>query len=323
MKLMQGSEAVVAGALKAGMEFFAGYPITPANKIVDAFIKMGIGVLAEDEIAAINLAIGARIAGKKSMVATSGPGLSLMQESISYAIATEIPLVIVNVQRCGPATGMPTLASQGDVYASVFGSHGGLSPVVFYPSNVEELYTTTIHAFNIAEKYRTPVVLLSDAFLIHLTETCKLKAKPEVVRKHVFLYKHSKITGLVNKDGEVKTEDLEFYEQYITKLKRKLEGIKGHGYKHIERDSSTLIVCYGFIAKLLNDVKASLFVPIRIHPFPEKELKRIAKKYERIVVVESNTGLLKNEIERILRRNVTFVSALNYKKIRKKLRWLK
>jgi 2-oxoglutarate ferredoxin oxidoreductase subunit alpha len=179
VQLMQGNEACAEGAIAAGCTFFAGYPITPATEIAEIlagrlpqigakFIQM------EDEIASIAAVIGASVGGAKSMTATSGPGFSLMQENIGYAAMAEIPCVIVDVQRVGPSTGLPTEPSQGDVMQARWGTHGDHPIIVFCPSTVREVYDLTIRAFNFAERYRTPVILLMDAMLGHMRERIEL-----------------------------------------------------------------------------------------------------------------------------------------------------
>ncbi len=168
--IMEGNQAVAKGAIVAGCKFYAAYPITPAttvgNYIVEDLIKVGGWLYqAEDEIASLGMAIGASFAGVKSMTATSGPGLSLMTEFLSYAGMTETPVVIVDVQRTGPATGMPTKHEQGDLFHAVYGGHGEIPRAVLAPINVEESFYLTVEAFNLAEKYQIPVILLTDASL--------------------------------------------------------------------------------------------------------------------------------------------------------------
>ena len=178
-KLLQGNQAIVLGAIEAGVNFFAGYPITPASDIIHEFVEINKvkTVQMEDEIASINAIIGASLAGAKAMTATSGPGFSLMQESIGLAHMMEVPIVIVNVQRVGPSTGMPTMPAQGDVMQSRYGSHGDYFPIVFYPNSVEELYKYTVSAFNASEESLSPVILLSDEYVSHLYETISVDKK--------------------------------------------------------------------------------------------------------------------------------------------------
>ena len=177
--LLQGNEACAMGALAAGMRFFGGYPITPSTEIAE-FLSVelpkvgGIFIQMEDEIASMASIIGASLAGVKSMTATSGPGFSLMQENIGYASMAEIPCVVVNVMRGGPSTGMPTRPSQGDVMQSRWGTHGDHPTIVLCPQSVLECYTLTIRAFNLAEKYRTPVIVLMDGIVGHMWENIQI-----------------------------------------------------------------------------------------------------------------------------------------------------
>ncbi|MGB9810072.1 MAG: 2-oxoacid:acceptor oxidoreductase subunit alpha, partial [Caldanaerobacter sp.] len=177
--LMQGNEAVVEGAIRAGMRFYAGYPITPSTEIAELCAEKlpfvgGKFIQMEDEIASMAAIIGASLAGLKAMTATSGPGFSLMQENIGFAAMAEVPCVVIDVQRMGPSTGMPTSPSQGDVMQSRWGTHGDHSIIVLSPSSVKEAYYVTIQAFNLSERYRTPVVILMDEVIGHLRETVDL-----------------------------------------------------------------------------------------------------------------------------------------------------
>ncbi len=182
---MQGDEAVALGAIRAGCRFYAGYPITPASEIAEVMARElpkvgGVFIQMEDEIASAAAIIGASLAGVKSMTATSGPGFSLMQEAIGYAVMTETPTVFVDVMRGGPSTGMPTKPSQGDVMQARWGTHGDHAIIALYPSTVQEAYKYIITAFNLAEKYRTPVVFLMDEVLGHMRENFRVLSENEV-----------------------------------------------------------------------------------------------------------------------------------------------
>ncbi len=185
LKFIQGNEACVEGALYAGLEFFAGYPITPSTEIAEhlssrlpargkKFIQM------EDEIASICAIIGASLTGSKVMTATSGPGFSLMQEALGYAVMTEIPSVIVNVQRGGPSTGNPTHVAQGDINQARWGTHGDHAIVALTASNHQDVFNMTVEAFNIAETYRTPVILLLDEVIGHMREPLRIPAPGDI-----------------------------------------------------------------------------------------------------------------------------------------------
>ncbi len=319
-KLLQGNEAVVEGAIKAGLKFFAAYPITPASEIMHSMAgKKGISfVHAEDEIAAINMAIGASIAGAKAMTSTSGPGFSLMQEAIGLATITETPLVVVDVQRVGPGTGMPTLPSQGDVLQSAYGRHGDTYPIVLYPNSVEECYKYTIEAFNAAEENLGPVILLSDGFIGHLYETVDLDSirceiKP---RKREDFGKGTRhFTGLIAKDGMPKTKDFQACREWLHKVKERTEMVaKNYAfYEYLEnKKSDTLLIAYGITSRVVLPLKEkySIFRPIMMYPVLEEELKKISKKYKRITVVDMNDGQYKKEIEQVLKREIESIPVL-------------
>ena len=184
-QLLQGNQACALGALAAGCRFFGGYPITPSSDIAEVMARElpkigGKFIQMEDEIASIASILGASIGGLKSMTATSGPGFSLMQENIGYGVMAEIPCVIVNVQRVGPSTGLPTAPSQGDVMQARWGTHGDHPIIALAPSTVREAFDLTVCAFNFAEKYRTPVILLMDEVVGHMRERTELPP-PEMI----------------------------------------------------------------------------------------------------------------------------------------------
>jgi 2-oxoglutarate ferredoxin oxidoreductase subunit alpha len=184
--LLQGSEACVRGALIAGCRFYAGYPITPATEIMEQMSRQlpkagGIFIQMEDEIASLGAVIGASLTGLKSMTATSGPGFSLMQEHISFACMAEVPCVIVDVMRGGPSTGLPTSPSQGDVMQARWGAHGDHPLIVLCPSSTYEFFDLTVKAFNLSERYRTPVILLADEVIAHTRESVVLPLQGKLV----------------------------------------------------------------------------------------------------------------------------------------------
>jgi 2-oxoglutarate ferredoxin oxidoreductase subunit alpha len=183
--LLQGNEACVEGALAAGMRFYAGYPITPSTEIAEISAEKlpkvgGKFIQMEDELASMGAVIGASLAGLKSMTATSGPGFSLKQENIGFACLTEVPCVVVNVQRGGPSTGLPTLPAQGDVMQTRWGTHGDHPIIVISPFSVREVYDMTIRAFNLSEKYRVPCILLMDEVVAHMRERVELPEKSSI-----------------------------------------------------------------------------------------------------------------------------------------------
>jgi 2-oxoglutarate ferredoxin oxidoreductase subunit alpha len=310
-RLLQGNQAIALAAVKAGLNFYAGYPITPASEILHELVNQKtVKVLQmEDEIASINAIIGSSLAGAKSMTATSGPGFSLMQESIGHAHMMEIPLVIVNVQRVGPSTGMPTFPAQGDILQCKYGSHGDYFPIVFYPNSVAELYEFTFNAFNAAEESLSPVILLSDSYVGHLYETIEETDYPISKRTLAPLGTSNRhFTGLTHENSKPVTSDPEVHKKLIKRLETKQKKVsrKYNDYEYIEnRDSDTLLIAYGAMSRVAYDFKEdfAIYRPIRMFPIVEN-IKDIAKKYKEIVVMEMNTGQYANEVERLLYREV-------------------
>ncbi len=346
IKLMQGNEACVEGALRAGMRFYAGYPITPSTEIAEiASVELpkygGKFIQMEDEISGMAAAIGASLTGIKSMTATSGPGFSLKQENLGFAIIGEIPCVVVNVQRGGPSTGLPTAPSQGDIMQARWGTHGDHSIIALYPNSVREIYDTTIRAFNLAEKYRTPVILLLDEIIGHMREKIEIpddseieiinRKKPTCSPKEYKAYKvkdgdmvpemapfgsgyRFHVTGLVHGEtgfpaGSDKSESL--LNRLIRKIEDNVDDICTYDEYMLE-DADTAIVSFGCtsrsaIAAIKNlrkeGYKIGMFRPITIWPSPEKKLIELSKKVNRIVVVEMNAGQYFLEVDRIAGKN--------------------
>ncbi len=319
-RLLQGNQAIALAAVKAGLNFFAGYPITPASEILHELVNQEtIKVLQmEDEIASINAILGASLAGAKSMTATSGPGFSLMQESIGHAHMMEVPLVIVNVQRVGPSTGMPTFPAQGDILQCKYGSHGDYFPIVFYPNSVAELYEFTFNAFNAAEESLSPVILLSDGYVGHLYETIEEVDYPISERTLAPLGTSNRhFTGLTHEDSMPVTSDPEVHRKLIKHLEAKQKKVsrKYNNYEYIENKSSDiLLITYGALSRAAYDLKEdfAIYRPVRMFPIVEK-IKEIAKKYKEIVVMEMNAGQYANEVERLLHREVKLISIMGGK----------
>jgi 2-oxoglutarate ferredoxin oxidoreductase subunit alpha len=307
-QLVSGNRAIVLGALKAGLKFYSGYPITPASEIMQDFSHENIGF--------VNMVMGASMAGAKSMTATSGPGFSLMQEAIGFGHMTETPAVIVDVQRVGPSTGMPTLAHQSDIMQCRYGSHGDYYPIVFYPNSVKECYIYAIKAFNAAEQAQCPVILLSDAFLARLHESVDLDdVDIKLVERKRFGFGQNDstihITGLLAENGVPKTVDSLYYKKWLARIQKKMDDAakKFAFYEYIEnKDADTLLIAYGITSRVIMELKDkySIFRPIRIFPMLD-ELKQISKKYKRVVVIEMNAGQYVKEVERLLKRDVEFI----------------
>lgn len=347
IRLMQGNEACVEGALKAGMRFYAGYPITPSTEIAELSSEElpklgGKFIQMEDEIAGITAVIGASLTGLKSMTATSGPGFSLKQEGLGYAIITETPIVVVNVQRGGPSTGLPTAPAQGDIMQARWGTHGDHSIIALYPSTVREIYDTTIRAFNLAEKYRTPVILLMDEVIGHMREKVDLpddeefqtinRKKPTCERTEYLPYKvlegdivpemaslgdgyRHHITGLVHSETGFPSGNEDVAEnltrRLIDKIQNNVDDIVEYEEYNLD-DADIAIVAFGGTARSAKTsvdelreagYKIGLFRPITIWPSPEKQLLALSQKVDKIIVVEMNAGQYFLEIERIASKN--------------------
>jgi 2-oxoglutarate ferredoxin oxidoreductase subunit alpha len=328
--LIQGATACVEGAIAAGCRFYAGYPITPSSEIMDLFaIRMpevgGVFIQMEDEIATISAVIGAAWAGKKAMTATSGPGLALMQESISYAAMTETPIVIVDVQRAGPATGAPTLPSQGDVLSARYGGGGDYEIIALCPTSVQEMFDFTVKAFELAERFRVPTLILSDAIINHMREQITIKEdiipyerkgplqreigfpfKPKanlVPPMHIFGKGYKvHITGLVHDEtGFPVTSDLKLYEKLIRRLCDKINKNK-HEIVEFEtrylEDAELAVLSYGAVARACHSavelarrrkLKVGLLRLKTLWPFDFEGMKeKIGER--KVLVVEMNNG---------------------------------
>ncbi len=325
-RLLQGNEAVLLGAVKAGATYFAGYPISPSSEILMAASVYAAKhpefrfLQAEDEIASANAIIGASLAGAKSFTATSGPGFSLMQEAIGYAHKLGVPTVFVDVQRVGPATGMPTMPGQGDILQTRYGSSGDYTSIVFYPSSVAECYEYTIQAFNCAEESQSPVVLLSDAFLGHLNEIVDLDTidVPIVPRTLEPLASgHTRLfSGVATyPDGEPATADAdEFIRQYEEAKERRLEVAERYAFYEYgwNKDAETLVIAFGITRRIAQPLAPhfALFRPIRIWPVLQDQLREIAPRYKRLIVIEGSDGQYASVVERVLYRDVHRVPLL-------------
>lgn len=312
--MMMGNEAVVRGAIYAGVRFFSGYPITPATEIAELMARElpkvgGVFFQAEDELAAINAAIGASWAGLKAMTATSGPGFSLMQEGIGYAFMTETPIVIVDVMRGGPSTGQPTKPSQQDVMQARYGSHGDYEVVALAPYSVGELYTLTVEAVNISEMLRIPVIVLSDEILAHMWERVRIpRDMPVISRKRpnvppeefgtfrpdsdlvppmprlgdgyavlVERQTHDEYGYVVSDDPVRSAELLHRLIEKVRRRSREISRVEVVG----DEDSRIAIMAYGSVARsaleaarMLRDrgVRVRVVRPITLWPFPEEAL---------------------------------------------------
>ncbi len=344
VKLISGNHACAHGAIAAGCRFFAGYPITPSSEIAERLSRQlpevgGVFVQMEDEIASMAAVIGASMGGVKSMTATSGPGFSLKQENLGYAAGAEIPCVIVNVMRGGPSTGMPTRPSQADLMQARWGSHGDYPIIALTPASVSEIYSETIRAFDLAERTRTPVVLLYDQAIAQLSETVALNRLPHSNAERKWAsgprenYKpygtesdgipamakpgdgyRAHTTGLTHSESGFPTQQPETVTRNLARLFGKLEKhrdlIDSCEALHCE-DADVLIVAIGISARAAGravdqcraeGLKVGLFRPITFWPFPEVQLREAAGRAKTLLVPEMNTGQLQWIVERVLGR---------------------
>lgn len=346
-QLMQGNRACAEGAIAAGCTFFAGYPITPATEIAEIMAERlpqvgGKFIQMEDEIASIAAVIGGSVGGAKSMTATSGPGFSLMQENLGYAAAAELPCVIVDVQRTGPSTGLPTQPSQGDVMQARWGTHGDHPIIALCPSTVREAYDLTIRAFNLSERYRTPVILLMDAMLGHMRERVELpaqetleiwdRAPTEVPPEWYKAYDNQlgdvpplasfgdgyryHITGLLHDEHGYPTQRLDEINPWLERIFGKIERGRSE-IIDLEADedldqAEILVLAYGAAARSAqrairlahrNGIRVGLLKLRTLWPFPDQELERAAANACCLIVPELNRGQLVLEVERIVGRN--------------------
>jgi 2-oxoglutarate ferredoxin oxidoreductase subunit alpha len=339
---IQGNEACARGAIEAGCRFFAGYPITPSTEIAEdmsLFLPKegGSFIQMEDEISALGAVIGAVWTGLKAMTATSGPGFSLMQEHIGYAAMTETPLVIVNMQRGSPSTGQPTMASQSDMMQARWGSHGDYEIIALSPSSVQECFDFTVEAFNLAEKYRVPVMVMSDEIVGHMREKITVPEKVEITPRRMpkegpetFLPYHAPpdgtspmpafgdgykmhITGLTHDErGYPDASNPETHSKLVNRLCNKIRENTdeiARIRKEFTEDADIMVLSYGAPARSAltavknarnQGIKAGFIKLETVWPFPEKMIKDTTKNAHKVIVVEMNLGQICYEVERVL-----------------------
>ncbi|UCE91804.1 MAG: 2-oxoacid:acceptor oxidoreductase subunit alpha [Methanobacteriota archaeon] len=333
---LQGNEACVEASMLAGAKFFAGYPITPSTEIAEGLAAKlpqagGEFLQMEDEIACISAVIGASWGGAKAMTATSGPGFSLMQEAIGYAAMTETPVVVVNVMRGGPSTGQPTRASQGDIMATKYGSHGDYQVIAFAPANVQEMFDLTVKAFNYAEKYRVPTFVLSDAEIGHMRglltvpkEVKIVNRKEKGVRRSDEAYDvpddlvppfptfgkghKAMVTGITHSGkAAIEPEDPRIHQELVRRLNEKITKNRRdiNKWEVIEPDSKTMIVSYGSASfggreVAAKDDRIGLLRLKTIWPLPVEPIAEAAASCDQMLVCEMNLGQLYWEIKRVV-----------------------
>jgi 2-oxoglutarate ferredoxin oxidoreductase subunit alpha len=355
---LNGDTACAEGALASGCKFFAGYPITPATEIAEAMSKRmpevgGIFIQMEDELASMNAILGASSAGVKSMTSTSGPGFSLMMENLGLGLMMEIPCVLVNIQRGGPSTGLPTMVGQQDMMQARWGSHGDYEIIALAPCSPQEMFDFTIKAFNLSEKYRVPVLVMADEVVGHMTEKVVIpnpkdivtvnRKKPRVSPEDYIMYKTDgelvppmanagdgyKVitTGLTHNEKGYPDMSQEAHEKLIKRICNKIVHNKKEIIELEERymeGASMAVIAYGSPARSAlravrnarhEKIPVGLMRLITVWPFPEKEVFELAKKVEAILVPEINHGQMVREVERCSRGQCRVVSIPAYARI--------
>jgi 2-oxoglutarate/2-oxoacid ferredoxin oxidoreductase subunit alpha len=342
VRFIQGNEAVVEGALYAGLQFYAGYPITPSTEIAEILSSRlpemgGTFIQMEDEIASMCTIIGASLTGLKAMTATSGPGFSLMQEAIGYAIMTEVPSVIVNVQRGGPSTGLPTSVSQGDVMQARWGTHGDHAIATLTASSLQDVFMMTVEAFNIAETFRTPVILLLDEVVGHMREKVVIPAPgeietierlwtsvPEGTNFHPYLRREDgrlpmssfggvhryNVTGLVHDMWGFPSTDpgiaYDLLHHLVDKLEHRADSIARYREYYLD-DAEIVLISYGSAARsalqLVMDRRErggrlGLIEMQSLWPFPAETIRERCEGRRMVLVVEMNRGQIYHEVKK-------------------------
>lgn len=340
--LLQGNEAVVEGALRAGCSFFAGYPITPATEISEILsVRLpqldGTFIQMEDEIASLGAVIGASLAGAKAMTATSGPGFSLMQENLGFAIIAEVPCVIVNAMRGGPSTGLPTMPSQSDVMQARWGTHGDHPIIALCPSTIRECYDLTIKAFNYSEKFRIPVVLLIDEVVAHMREKITVyededveifnRIKPTVPPEWYIPFEDTPkgvpamanfgdgyryhVTGLTHDIRGFPTSRPDEIDPFIRRLFRKVSQNFADvqiGEFYQTDDADITIIAYGCVARSARraaadgrerGLKVGVLKINTIWPFMRAQVEKVLRTSKVVIVPEMNMGQISREVKRV------------------------
>jgi len=338
---MNGDIAAAEGSIAAGCRFFAGYPITPATEIAERMAERrpevnGRYIQMEDEIGSMAAILGASAAGMKSMTSTSGPGFSLMMENIGLGAMMEIPCVVMDVQRGGPSTGLPTLVAQQDMMQARWGSHGDYALVAYCPNSPQEMFNLAIQAFNTAEKYRIPTLVMADESIAHMTEkviipereSIKLvgRKKPVVTPEQYLPFKPDedlippmalagegysvRMTGLTHDEYGRPAINLAAQTELIPRLSEKIRRHSPEIIKYEEtqmEDADVVVLAYGITSRCIrrsverarkDGVKAGLFRLITAWPFPDEKVKELASKVKAFVVPEINLGQIVHEVER-------------------------
>lgn len=342
-KFMEGNEAMTAGAIAAGARFFAGYPISPSSEVAKAAAKElprhgGIYIQMEDELSSMAALLGASLAGKKAFTATSGPGFSLMQENLGLGIMSELPCVLYNVQRSGPSTGAATKPAQGDLMQAKYGTHGDHSIIAISPSSVQDCYDLSITAFNLAEKYRTPVIFLADEVVGHLRETLTIREPEpdEIINRKApatknqadfrpYDYSRTEVAPMVavgDRDLLMRTtgsthdekgefcpspENIDRVTHYLVdKIEKHVDDIT-ITRKYQMDDADVVLISFGCSVRSSlsaieilrkKGVKAGLLQLVTVWPMPEKEIRAALQQAKTVIVPELNLGQLAGEVRK-------------------------
>ena len=348
---LNGDLACAEGALAAGCSLFAGYPITPSTEIAERLShrlpELGcVYVQMEDELASMAAILGASWGGAKAMTATSGPGFTLMMENFGLGVMTETPCVIVDVQRAGPSTGLPTLVSQADVMQAKWGSHGDFEPIAFAPSSPQEMFDLTIAAFNASERLRMPVFVMADEIVGHMTERVIIPVPEDITvveRKRTPVggdgrlhYEPDEdlvppmpiageghnvhVTGLTHDERGYPAGDATVHDRLVRRLSHKVQLHADEldlTEEIMTEDADVIVVAYGAMARSAScavalarerGIRAGLFRPLTLWPFPYGRLRERVNRASRFVVAEMNLGQMAREVERHLRRPATWVT---------------
>jgi 2-oxoglutarate ferredoxin oxidoreductase subunit alpha len=340
---MNGDEACAEGAIAAGCKFFGGYPITPSTEIAEHLSRRlpqvnGVFIQMEDELGSIAAILGSSAAGVRSMTATSGPGLSLMMENLGLGVMMELPCVVVDIQRGSPSTGLPTMAGQSDVMQAQWGSHGDYETVAYTPWSAQEMFDLTIHCFNVADRYRVPVLLLSDEVIGHMVERVDIPSVEQIPRwerkkpkqqvgerfnpfkiedpdlvppiAHAGDGYRVHFTGLTHDEHGYPDMSADTHHQLVSRLTNKVKINRGQIIKTEEyylEGAKIVVISYGCTSRSARQavrharqqgIPAGLLRLISLWPFPSKLMRELTSEVDSFIVAEMNLGQMIREVER-------------------------
>ncbi len=338
---LNGDEACAEGAISAGCRFFAGYPITPATEVAERMSRRlpqlgGTYVQMEDEIASMNAVLGASWTGQKAMTSTSGPGFSLMMENLGLGVMLETPCVLVNIQRAGPSTGLPTSLAQGDMMQARWGSHGTYEIIAIVPSSPQEMFDLTITAFNLSEKYRVPVIIMSDEVVGHMSEKVVIRRispeelvqrpRPSGPPEEYLPYRTDgslvppmalagegyrfHVTGLTHDERGYPAMNATAQDRLVRRLVDKIRLNRDAITRYEEvwvDDAEIMVVAYGITARVAHHavqmarsegIRAGMLRLITVWPFPEDHIRQLSRRVKAFIVPEVNYGQIVLEVER-------------------------